>query len=106
MLEPQERPHAEFQNAIARTVEEIGDELWSTPRLTALATNYFQHVTPEGNLDLTLTRQDGQPQPDRAKPKMHLAPALIVRRRTERTLVWVFQEISSELSSGSAIPLA
>jgi very-short-patch-repair endonuclease len=36
---------------------------------------------------------------------MHLAPALIVRRRTDRNLVRVFQEISAHLSAGGPVPL-
>lgn len=102
MLEPQDRPHSEFQNAIVRELEEIGDELWSMPKLTTLITAYFQQLSPEGTLDLTLNPQDGGP--NHAKPEMHFAPAVIVRRRTDRNLVRIFQEICRQISSGGDIP--
>lgn len=103
MLEPQDRPHPDFQNAIERGIAEIGDELWSTPKLTTNITTYFQQLSPEDTLDLTLTPQDGGP--DRTRPQMHLAPALIVRKRTDRNLVRIFKEIADQLERGGDIPL-
>lgn len=103
MLEPQDRPYPDFQNSISNAIGEIGEELWSTPTLTSLINVYFQQLSPEGSLDLTLTPQDGSS--DRTRPQMHLAPALIVRRRTDRNLVRIFQEIADQLERGEDIPL-
>ena len=83
MLEPQDRPYPDIQNSISNAVGEIGEELWFTPTLTSLINEYFQQLSPEGSFDLALTPQDGSS--DRRRAQMHLAPALIVRRRTTET---------------------
>lgn len=103
MLEPQDRPYPEFQNSISHSIAEIGEEMWSTPTLTTLINEYFQQLSPEGSLDLTLTPNDGRS--DRTRPQMQLAPALIVRRRTDRNLVRIFEEIAGQLERGEEIPL-
>jgi hypothetical protein len=82
---------------------EIGDELWSTPRLTTLITSYFQQISSENTLDLTLSAQNGDL--DGSRPQMHLAPAIIVRRRTDRNLVRIFKKIAEQLNLGGEIPL-
>jgi len=103
MLEPQDRPYPDFQNAIEKGLAEIGDELWATPNLTSHLTTYFQQLSAEDTLDLTLTSQNGGL--DASRPQMHLAPAIIVRRRTDRNLVRIFKEIAKQLSAGVDIPL-
>jgi hypothetical protein len=102
MLEPQDRPHPDFQNSIAASIAEIGDELWSTPKLKTNITTYFQQLSPEDTLDLTLAPQDAGS--EGIRPRMHLAPALIVRRRTDRNLVRIFKEIAEQLSAGENVP--
>ena len=103
MLEPQDRPHPDFQNAIEGGLAEIGDELWSLPKLTTCVTSYFQQISSENTLDLSLAPQNGGLEPNKAR--MHLAPALIIRRRTDRNLVRIFKEIAEQLSAGGNIPL-
>lgn len=103
MLEPQDRPHPDFQNAIEGGLGEIGDELWSIPKLTSLIASYFQQISAEDTLDLTLAAQNGDL--DGSQPQMHLAPAIIVRRRTDRNLVRIFKEIAEQLSTGIEVPL-
>lgn len=103
MLEPQDRPYPDIQNSISNAVGEIGEELWFTPTLTSLINEYFQQLSPEGSLDLALTPQDGSS--DRRRAQMHLAPALIVRRRTDRNLVRIFQEIADQLERGEDVPI-
>jgi very-short-patch-repair endonuclease len=103
MLEPQDRPHPDIQNVIEGGLGEIADELWSTPQLTSLITSYFQQISSEGTLNPTLVAQNGDL--DGSRPQMHLAPAIIVRRRTDRNLVRVFKEIAEQLNAGGEIPL-
>src|SRR5487761_85125 len=103
MLEPQDRPLPDIQNQIQQQLSDTGDEIWSGPGLTTALNAYFHQLSPENSLDLTLEPPDGTT--DRARPCMSLAPALIVRKRTERNLVRIFSEIADQLKSGETIPL-
>lgn len=102
MLEPQDRPLPEMQNRIQSQLTEIGDDVWSGPGLVTAINAYFQQISPEGALEEVLEPQDRDR--DR-RPIMHLAPALIVRRRTDRSLVRVFSEIAEQLKAGVSIPI-
>ncbi|MGH9326463.1 MAG: AAA domain-containing protein [Terriglobia bacterium] len=102
MLEPQDRPLPEVQNQIQQQLSGIGDEIWSGPELVNSLNAYFHQLTPENALSLTLEPSDGAGDPTR--PHMTLAPALIVRKRTEGNLVRIFDEIANQLRSGGLVP--
>lgn len=102
MLEPQDRPLPEVQNQIQQQLSVIGDEIWSGPELINSLNAYFHQLTPENALSLALEPSNGTCDP--ARPCMALAPALIVRKRTEGNLVRIFDEIASQLKSGGLVP--
>jgi very-short-patch-repair endonuclease len=101
MLEPQERPDPKEQNAINRQVEEISDALWDGIQIQVALKAWVNAVSSYGEFDNTLTplMEVGR------NPKIHLAPAVILRKRTERSLLRVLQEIIEQLRSGHPIPL-
>lgn len=101
MLEPQERPHPEAQNAIEGQVAEIGDALWDGIQVQVALESWVHAVSANGQFDGTLMAQSGVG-PD---PKIHLAPAVILRKRTERSLLRVFQEIIEQLRYGKDVPV-
>lgn len=103
MLEPQDRPLPETQNRIQAQLTEIGDDIWTGPSLVTALTAYFQQLSSEDSLELVLEPQDGAS--DHKRPKMNLAPALIVRQRTDRNLVRIFSDIAEQLKAGATIPL-
>ncbi len=101
MLEPQERPEPDHQNAIERQVVEVGDALWDRVQVQTALQGWVHAVSPRGVFENTLGPQKGTS----SDPILHLAPAVILRKRTERSLIRVFQEIVSQLQAGQPIPL-
>jgi hypothetical protein len=101
MLEPQERPDPVEQNAIVHQIEEIIDALWDGIQIQVALKAWVNAVSSYGEFDNTLTplKEVG------CNPKIHLAPAVILRKRTERSLLRVLQEILEQLRSGHPIPL-
>src|SRR3970282_1299045 len=96
MLEPQERPAPDQLNAIEHQVAEVGEALWDGLRIHAALKAWVHAASSRGQFDETLI-----PQAEVAlDPKIHLAPALILRRRTERSLLRVFQEIIKQIRDG------
>lgn len=103
MLEPQDRPLPGVQTRIQEELAAIGDDVWAGPELAAALNAYYQQLWPEGELDMALEPDEAAADPMR--PQMRLAPALLVRRRSDRNLVRIFSEIASQLEQGGPIPL-
>lgn len=102
MLEPQERPDPPSeQNAIAKQIEEIGDALWDRVQVPAALKSWTHAVSPRGQFDETLVHQSEV----KADPKIHMAPAIILRKRTERSLLRLLEEILKKLRTGDAVPV-
>jgi very-short-patch-repair endonuclease len=101
MLELQDRPGAEAQQAIEQRVAEIGDALWPSLELQTALTGWVHAASPRGQFDPSLHPQQGSS----ADPEVHLAPAVILRRRTERSLLRTFHEILTQLRGGSPVPV-
>jgi len=102
MLDPQERPEPKILNEIERQVAEIGDDLWNDTKVQTVLKTWIHTISPYGEFNDTLI-----PQSDReisATPKIHWAPAIILRKRTERSLLRVFKEIIEQLREGKPIP--
>ena len=101
MLEPQERPEPMEQKAVEQQVTETGDAVWDGVQIQVALKGWIHAVSPYGEFDNTLTPsvQVGN------NPKIHLAPAVILRKRTERSLLRVLQEILEQLRGGHPIPL-
>jgi hypothetical protein len=82
-------------------VAEIGDALWPSLELQTALTGWVHAASPRGQFDPSLHPQQGSS----ADPEVHLAPALILRRRTERSLLRTFHEILTQLRGGSPVPV-
>jgi very-short-patch-repair endonuclease len=103
MLEPQDRPLPDLQNRIQQELSDIGDAIWAGPGLTTALNAYFQQLSRESSMDMALEPQDGTA--DRTRPRMNLAPGLLVRQRSDRNLVRIFAEIAEQLNQGGTIPV-
>jgi very-short-patch-repair endonuclease len=103
MLEPQDRPLPDVQNRIHQELSDISDAIWAGPGLATALNAYFQQLSPESAIDMALEPQPGPP--DRARPRMNFAPALLVRQRSDRNLVRIFAEIAEQMNRGGAIPV-
>lgn len=101
MLEPQERPDPPVLNAIDQQVTEIGEALWDSIQVQAALQAWVHAVSARGQFDQTLN----PPSDVSSDPRIHLAPALILRKRTDRSLLRVYQEIIQQLRAGQTVPL-
>lgn len=103
MLLPEERPPVELTKEVEKGCRELGDNLFHSDAITLL-TRWVQGVHPEGTLVKDLGRVAGTAP---KKPLVYFAPALIVRRRTQRTLIAACDGIIKELEGGDgALPPA
>jgi len=102
MLEPGERLDTTEQNVIDDQIAEIGDALWDGVGVQTILKGWIHALSPRGQYHNTLNPPDEGVGSD---PAIHLAPAVILRKRTERSLLRVYEEITKELQSGQTVPI-
>ena len=102
MLDPGCRPEPDEQESLEAQLRELGDRLWDQAPVDAILAAWVHSVSPDGDYSDDLSR----PERVLADPKVHLAPALILRKRTERSFVAAFEEIIRQLTAGEVIPPA
>jgi very-short-patch-repair endonuclease len=100
MLDPQERPDVVEQNAIMKEVSEIGDFLWDGTGVQSVLKSWVHAVSAQGLYEDTLKRQAMSGD----TPIVHLAPAVILRRRSERSIIKVLTDIIDQLRNGMPVP--
>jgi len=100
MLEPHERPDATVEKAIVQQIEEIGDSLWDGVQVVSALKSWIHAVSPDGVYENTTTPQS-ECGPN---PRVNFAPAVVLRKRTERSFIRAFGEIIEQLRAGQSIP--
>ena len=100
MLEAAEQPDLAEQRTIMDQLERLGDDVWQGGVLESLLSAWVHAVSPRGRYESGLV-PDVQISDD---PVVRFAPALILRRRTERSLIRTFQDIIGLLEQGSSVP--
>lgn len=100
MLDPRYRPDPQQLREIDKTLEMIGESVWKTGPLDGLLKSWVNSVSREGEYSDALER------PDRSGSAavVHLAPALILRRRTERSFIDACHGIVDQLKAGQPVP--
>ncbi len=99
MLDPQHRPDPQELRAIEETVQQIGDSLWAPGPLDGLLKSWAHSASAEGEYRPSL-----KPRRPGPAPVVQFAPALILRRRTERSFIRAFQRIIEKLEKGDPVP--
>ncbi len=100
MLEASERPIPEVQNRIEQQIIDLGDDIWNIAGVEAALRSWVQAVSSEGIYSGELV----SPAEPTTKPFVSYSPTLILRKRTERGFIRVYQEIIEQLKSGIEIP--
>jgi REase_MTES_1575/AAA domain len=100
MLEPGERPPRSVLDEIAADLAAVGDDVFADPAVASAARRWAHGASASGVFDGGL-RPPGAASED---PVVHLAPAVILRRRSDRSIVQALTSISEQLRSGAAIP--
>ncbi len=100
MLDPAQRPSAEELRAIEAQVSEIGDAVWDPTLVESALKAWVHSVSSDGSY----TRDPNQRVQAEPAPRVSLAPALILRKRTDRSYIRAFQEIIKQLEAGADVP--
>lgn len=100
MLDPQHRPDPQELRGIEETLEKIGESVWEAGPLDGLLKSWVHSASADGEYSEALER----PERPGSAPVVHLAPALILRPRTERSFIQAFQEIIDQLENGKTVP--
>ena len=102
MLDPQYGPDPQELDSIEKELEKIGESVWAAGPLDGLLKSWAHSVDARGEYSNalqppTVTRVD-------QTPMVHLAPALILRRRTERSYIRAFEDIIAQLDADEPVP--
>ena len=100
MLDPQYRPDPQELLSIEEELENIGESVWAVGPLDGLLKSWVHSVDARGEYNATLERHGGSG----PTPVVHLAPALILRARTERSYIRAFEDIINQLEDGKPVP--
>lgn len=100
MLEPGERPPRSVLDEISADLANVGDDVFADPAVASAARRWAHGASAHGTFDDGL-RPQREAGPD---PTVHLAPAVILRRRSDRSIVQALVSISEQLRAGTAIP--
>lgn len=100
MIDPQHRPDANLLTALENEVADIGDDIWDITKLQSILAGWANGVSSRGVFDQTLAR----PERATADPIVHLAPAVILRRRSEHAYARAFSDILHQIEAGAEIP--
>ena len=100
MLDPQHRPDPQELRSIEETLEQLGESLWAAGPFDGVLKSWVHSASAEGEYNEALER----PERPSSAPIVHLAPALILRRRTDRSFIRAFQEIIDQLNADHPVP--
>ncbi|TMC13222.1 MAG: hypothetical protein E6J41_01150 [Chloroflexi bacterium] len=100
MLEPGERPPRSVLDEITADLAAVGDDVFADPAVASAARRWAHGASASGAFDDSLR----PPRDAGADPAVHLAPAVILRRRSDRSIVQSLTSISEQLRDGVAIP--
>ena len=99
MLDPQYWPDPQELHAISEVLEEIGESLWAIGPLDELLKRWVNSVAANAEYSASIDPPKNLSQ----RPLVQLAPALMLRRRTERSFILAFEEIIRQLDAGGSV---
>ena len=100
MLEVDERPLNELQNACKRQIEGAAEMPWPSSAVESPLQAYAHALNRRGCYDGSLESPTILP----PVPVVTFAPAIILRKRTARSLVKLLDDIAGQLAAGGDVP--
>jgi len=100
MLEADERPLNELQEACKREVEAVAETPWPSSEVESPLRGYAHALNRRGSYDSSLESPTNLP----SVPVVTFAPAIILRKRTARSLVKLLDDIARQLAAGGNVP--
>jgi len=101
MLEISERPQAQQRKAIDKLLGELVNDFWNGAMTSTLLQTYVRAISARGSYSDELQA----PGEAVSEPVIHLAPAIILRPRTDLHFVRLFDQIVDQIEDGQHIPL-
>jgi very-short-patch-repair endonuclease len=96
MLDVAKRP--ENDREVVEQLKLVADRWWDQNQIEPILRGWTNFFSSDGEYFHSLDRQAGGAE----KPLVYFAPALILRKRTARTLIHVFESIVEQLKDGDA----
>lgn len=100
MLEAAERPPASVQRETEKVLEESAVDAWDGSDLQRLLCGWVNALSPDGQMSAAVE----PPGAGSEHPTVHLAPALILRRRTQSAMIAFYDGIIEQLEAGGPVP--
>ncbi len=100
MLEADERPLNELQEACKREVESVTEMPWPSTAVELPLQSYAHALNRRGSYDCSLESPTTLP----PVPVVTFAPAIILRKRTARSLVKLLDDIARQIAAGGDVP--
>lgn len=100
MLEADERPLNELQEACKREVETVAEMPWPSSAVESPLQSYAHALNRRGSYDGSLESPATLP----PVPVVTFAPAIILRKRTARSLVKLLDDIARQIAAGGDVP--
>jgi hypothetical protein len=100
MLGPDERPPRHVLDEIGRDLSAVGDDLFADPTIVSAVRRWAHGMSARARFDESMEPQ----RTITADPCVRLAPALILRRRSDRSIVQALAAITDQLKLNGPIP--
>ena len=96
MLDPGDRPPASIQQRLQRQLVELDNRVWAADETDDILRSWVQAFNSNGHFESTLFNT-----PYRStNPIITFAPAIILRRRSERSMIQMFTDIGNQIEEG------
>jgi len=100
MVDINDRPEIEILKGIYDLIEDTGDAIWEGNSIHAILSSWINAIPNSTAYDQTVAPQTEVT----ASAMVTFSPALILRKRTERGFVRVYQDISEQIAKGGHLP--
>lgn len=108
MLHTEERPQPSEKIQLDANAKEVAGEFWNQAVISGLATSFVNAlqyqveggIQNDGKFELNIER----PKMTTQAPLIHLAPAVILRKRSQRGFIRLLEEIEEKIDGGGEIP--
>lgn len=108
MLHTEERPQPSEKTQLDASAKETAGDFWNQAVINGLATSFVNAlqyqadggIQNDGKFELNIER----PKMTSQQPLIHLAPAIILRKRSQRGFIRLLEEIEEKIDNGGEIP--
>lgn len=97
MVEVLDRPANEEE--VTRLIDEISETPWERPKVFSILASWVNSASPRGRF-----HQQASAVPISDDPQILFRPALVLRKRSSRSIIAAFEKIIADLKEGGEIP--